>query len=174
MFHIFASFRNLITVNKDASLKETLGVMVKNNISSVIVTNNHCQSVGIITERDILRLSAKNIDLKEKVSKCMATPVYAVKLDSELKEVINLFNTKGIRRVVIEDSSNRPVGIITERDILRKIDGSYSKFLEDRLKSAKDILNMLPEAIIGVVNLENETVIQWCNTKAKKSLAMSS
>ncbi|GAB4440257.1 MAG: hypothetical protein OHK0040_11730 [bacterium] len=168
VFHIFASFRNLITVKENASLKETMGAMVKNNISSVIVVNKREVSQGIITERDILKLSAKRIDLKEPVLKYMSSPVYAVKLDSDLKDVIKLLNTKGIRRVVIEDNSGKPVGIITERDILRNIEGSYSKFLEDRLKSAKDMLNFLPEAIIDVVSVGREKVIQWCNTKARE------
>lgn len=168
VFHIFASFRSLITVKKHASLKDTMGAMVKNNISSVIVVDNKDVSLGIITERDILKLSAKKIDLKEPVLKYMSSPVYSVKLDNDLNDVIKLLNTKGIRRVVIEDNSAKPVGIITERDILRNLEGSYSRFLEDRLKSAKDMLNFLPEVIIDVVAVGKEKVIQWCNTKARE------
>lgn len=167
VFHIFASFRNLVTVNKKTSLKNTLGAMVKNNISSVIITNDKNLAEGIITERDILKLSAQKIDLKQKVAKFMSSPIYSVKLDNDLKDVVNLLKTKGIRRVVIEDNSGIPVGIITERDILRNLEGSYSRFLEDKLKFAKDILNFLPEVIIDVISIGGDEVIQWCNTKAK-------
>jgi len=168
VFHIFASFRNLVIVKKNASLKDTMGAMVKNNISSVIITNSKNLAVGIITERDILKLSAQKVNLNEKAAKFMSTPVYSVKLDNDLKDVIELLNTKNIRRVIIEDNEGKPVGIITERDILRNIEGSYSRFLEDRLKSAKDILNFLPEVIIDVVSVEDDDVIQWCNAKAKE------
>lgn len=168
VFHIFASFRNLITLPPDGTIRDAIATMVKNNISSVVIVDKNKTKTGIITERDIIKLSTKNVVLDEPLSKYMSTPVYSVKLDTDLREVIKLLNSKGIRRVLIEDNRGIPVGIINERDILRNLEGSYSKFLEDRLKSAKDMLNFLPEAIIDVVPVGREKVIQWCNTKAKE------
>ncbi len=168
VFQIFASFRNLITVKETATIKEAMAAMVKHNISSVIITNQNNHATGIITERDILKLTHNKVPLNKKIAAYASTPIYSVKLDSDLKDVVNLINTKNIRRVVIEDNKGKPVGIVTERDILRNIEGSYSRFLESRLKSAKDILNLLPEVIIDVVPVGKEWLIQWCNEKARE------
>lgn len=167
VFHIFTSIRKLITIKQNTTLKKALGLMVKNKISSVVITNNEGIAIGIITERDILKYAGvKNFN--ESVTDFMSTPVITVKLDSDFKDVVNILNNHNIRRVIIEDNKHNPIGIITERDILRNVEGSYSRFLEDRLKSAKDILNFLPEIIIDIVTVGKEKVIQWCNKKAQE------
>ncbi|MGQ9565480.1 MAG: CBS domain-containing protein [Candidatus Bathyarchaeales archaeon] len=51
----------------------------------------------------------------------MSTKVRTAKTESTIMEVVRKMNKFDVGSIVILDSSARPVGIVTERDILRKI-----------------------------------------------------
>lgn len=167
VFNIFSGSRKLIAVQSRASIHDAMKIMVKNSISAVLVKAER-DIVGIITEKDILKLLDKKVKLSETVEKFMSSPVISVQVESLLKDVVQVLSKNNIRRVLIVGKNGKPVGIVTERDILRNIEGSYSRFLENKVKSAKDLLNHIPEIIVDVVKLGKENVIQWCNDKAKQ------
>ena len=43
--------KDIITLNKDLSVKSVIKLMVRNNIGSVVVTDEGGKPVGIVTER---------------------------------------------------------------------------------------------------------------------------
>lgn len=53
--------RDVVTVSRDATLREIAGLLVKNSVSSVPVCDDTGQVVGIISERDLLVLLAKRL-----------------------------------------------------------------------------------------------------------------
>lgn len=163
--HIVKKIGDLMSVSPNEPLHAVLKIMVSNKISSVPVTEKGIP-VGIISEKDILKLAGKNIPLEAPVSRYMNSPVDTARLDSLLVEVVEVMNYKNIRRVVIVDEAGIAINIVTIRDVIENLEGDYNKFLERKLQSAKEILNLLPEVLIEVTDTGREQLIIWINDKA--------
>jgi len=162
--HIVKKIGELLSVSPHESLHEVLKIMFANKISSVPVTDKG-RPVGIISEKDILRLAGKSVSLDSSVSMYMTSPVDTARLDSLLVEVVEVMNYRNIRRVVIVDEKGLAINIVTIRDVIENLEGDYNKFLERKLQSAKEILNLLPEMLIEVTDTGRDQLIIWVNDK---------
>ena len=82
--------------------------------SCVLVVDNE-QLVGIVTERDVVRLSAEQLPLDVPVTEVMAHPVITLRESAftDLFFAINLIQQHHIRHLPIVDDSDRIVGIVT-------------------------------------------------------------
>jgi CBS domain-containing protein len=101
-------------------------MMHKNNIGCVIILGKNGGSlekpVGIITERDVVRLLGRldEVSIHSPLSKIMSKPVVTISINSSIKDAIQTMQQKNIRRLVIVDKE-KMVGIITDKDIFRAI-----------------------------------------------------
>jgi CBS domain-containing protein len=104
--------------------------MRDNNIGCVVVIkmqNKEKIPVGIITERDIVNILGKlAIDFRTPLSSFMSKPIISIQPNCSIREAIQLMNSNNIRRLVVVDTNNKLVGIITEKDIFRQIARSPS------------------------------------------------
>ena len=162
--HILKKIEKLLYITPGESLKDVLKIMVTNRISSVPVIEDG-KPVGIISEKDILKLAADNVPLTSRVDTCMTSPVDTATLDSLLVEVVEVMNYKNIRRLVVVDSEGRAINMITIRDVVENLEGNYNNFLERKLQIAKEILNLLPEMLLEVTDTGEEQLIIWVNDK---------
>jgi diguanylate cyclase (GGDEF)-like protein len=162
--HILKKIGDLISVHPDETINEVLRKMVKHQISAVAVVENK-KAVGIITEKDVLRLAFENIPLTDKVSKYMSSPVDTANLDTALVEVVEVMNFRNIRRLLVVNEKGEAINIVTIRDVVKNLEQDYSKFLERKLRNAKEILNLLPEMLIEVIDTGEERLIIWANDK---------
>ena len=162
--HIMRESRKLISVSPVDSLATVLKVMIDNKISAVAILKDNL-AVGIITEKDVLQLASDNVPIQNQVGEYMSTPLDTAYPDTPLVEIVEVMNFKKIRRVLIVDNNAMPINIITIRDVVKNLEGGYSKFLESKLRSAKQILNLLPEMMIEVVDTGKEQLVVWANNK---------
>ncbi len=162
--HIYDRLKKLISVPPGASIAEVLQKMVSNNISAVPILKNGVP-VGMITEKDILRLANTFLSLQDRVAKHMSSPVMCANLDTSLVDVVRVMNVKNISRVVIRETDGTALGIITSRDLVRSMEGDYSKFLEKRLRQTKDFLNLLPEMLLELIDTGPDQLVVWANEK---------
>ena len=67
----------VITMDENSSSNQAAAAMEKNDVGAVIITNKAGQSIGIITERDlVLRVIAKNLKPDTvKAKEIMTTPL---------------------------------------------------------------------------------------------------
>ncbi len=165
--HVIGLGRPLISTSPGKPLAHAIELMSKNNIGAVPVIENS-RAVGILTERDVLRLSSDPIDLDKPVREYMTSPVITVNENTEVIEVVKLMDKKKVRRLVVEDDEGKAVGIITQRDIIQSFEGSYRSFLEKRMKITREMLNLLPEIVVDVLDTHDGHIIIWANKSAMK------
>jgi CBS domain-containing protein len=98
-------------------------VMSDNNVGSVIIIDNHENKspVGIVTERDILRILGllKPDLLQTPVKELMSHPIIPLSIQATISDALTLMQEKKIRRIPIVDKNNNLVGIVTENDIFK-------------------------------------------------------
>lgn len=162
--HVFDQLKDLVSVARNDSINEVLKKMVEHNISAVPILEND-MAVGIITEKDVLKLANDNVSFQEPVSKYMSSPVTFANPETRLIDVVKTMNTEHIRRVVVEDVDGLAVGMITNRDLVRNFEGDYNEFLERKLRYSKEILNLLPEMLFEVIDTGDDQLVVWANDK---------
>jgi CBS domain-containing protein len=118
--------RDVKTEKEDQNVLTACRIMHENNIGSVIIVKkddkNNIKPVGIITERDVVRLlgslnpSLLQIPLRD----IMKKPLITISINSSIRDAIQTMRLKNIRRLVISDGE-KMVGIITDKDIFRTI-----------------------------------------------------
>lgn len=89
--------------------------------SSLVVVDDAGRAIGIITERDILRLFARNApDVRAlPLRQVMASPVKTVSADAFLYVALGRLMRTGLRHLVAVDEAGRPIGMITARIVLK-------------------------------------------------------
>ena len=110
----------VITASLGDSLHLAIRKMNESGIGSIVVEDDG-KPVGIITERDILRLMEHGrnpIPIDLTVDTVMTIPIHTIQRKSTLEEASAILVEKGIRRlpVVFE---GKLVGIVTSADIMR-------------------------------------------------------
>ena len=126
--------QNVQTDFEDQNIMSACNIMHANDIGSVIiVTRNEDRTpVGIITERDIVRILGKlNPDLlNTPLNMLMSRPLITIEESAFMIDASKLMNTKKIRRLVVIDRNNKMCGILTQNDIFRAIDKNPTLFSE--------------------------------------------
>ena len=162
--HIFDQVKDLLAVSRDAPIREVLKKMVEHEISAVPILEDG-MAIGIITEKDVLKLANDDASLQARVDEYMSSPVTFANLETRLTDVVKMMHSKNIRRVVIEGSNGLAAGIITNRDLVRNLEGDYNEFLERKLRYSKEVLNLLPEMLFEVIDTGEEQLVVWANEK---------
>jgi len=94
--------------------------MKKFNLGSLLVLNSEQVVVGIITERDLVKVVAdKNIDAK--VSEYMTKDVKGVTEDTTVAEALNIMLENGFRHLPIIEKDGKVYGIVSIRDLAKAV-----------------------------------------------------
>lgn len=106
----------IFSVDGKTSIKECGKLMLKNNISSLIV-NKEEGKFGIITKSDLVKIFSQHQTKKHPISKHMTSKILSVFPSHSVHRVISLMKKNKISRIAVI-SESKPVGIITARDII--------------------------------------------------------
>lgn len=89
--------------------------------------------LGVISDRDLFKALSPNIGtaaetlkdlatLKKKVHQVMHRQPFCLQADAKVMDAIHLFNTKNVSCIPIVDALQRPLGILSWRDIIKALD----------------------------------------------------
>jgi len=165
--HIIKNKQKIMTIDVGATIQEALILMQAYHIGSVIVMDGD-QHVGIITEKDVLKLTYQEVDTHQGVAEYMSKPVISVDQERLVADVIDLMQMRKIRRILVTGKEGRLKALLTNRDILNHIKGNYTRILQIKIKHAQEIMDFLPEAIVEIFDTEGHQAIHWMNHKAKE------
>lgn len=116
----------IVTEAEDQNIYSASKKMNENNIGSIIVVDNeqNGRPVGIITERDIVRILGQLEPwlLSSPLRALMSKPLITIPSNGSLRDGIQTMYSKNIRRLPVvsgKEKSDQIVGIITDKDIFR-------------------------------------------------------
>ncbi len=108
---------NPITMKPTDHIFEAIEVMQKNKISGLPIIDENNTLVGILTNRDI-RFETK---VNRPISEVMTKNPITVPTDTALEEAEKLFHKHKIEKILMVDEKNHLKGLITYKDILKRI-----------------------------------------------------
>jgi len=108
---------DVLSVTKDSPIQKAVDMLVENGITGLPVVDIETKLVGIISEKDVLKL-LYNLDTNEGyVEDYMTRCVVSFDVENDLLEICESLIENGFRRVPIL-SDGKLVGIISRRDII--------------------------------------------------------
>lgn len=114
--------KDVKVIDQEQNIFDTSKVMIDNNIGSVVIifNNDSKNPVGIITERDIVRIVSTFAlsDLQVPIRKLMSYPLITLSQNASILDAMKLMYERNIRRVIILEG-NTLIGIVTEHDIFK-------------------------------------------------------
>jgi CBS domain-containing protein len=110
----------MVTRDSKSSLLDIIKTMSDRNVSSVALTESG-KIVGIITERDVVKLVAYEIPPEETTAASLIVPsMVTIPNNSSLEMAAKLMAQKRVRHLFVEDPANHEIiGMITVTDLAR-------------------------------------------------------
>ena len=114
---------DVITFKADQEITDVTETIIKRKISGAPVVNNEEEIIGIITEKDCLRViyDEKYHNLfpnQGKVTNYMSKKVVTVDYNIKINELASLFMKSNFRRYPVL-KNGKMVGLISRRDVLK-------------------------------------------------------
>jgi CBS domain-containing protein len=111
----------MITMGGKDSMLDIAKRMAERNISSVAITDGKDRIIGILTERDIVKIVANSVSPKGiTAGSLMSYPVVSIEKGSSVEDAARVMAQKKVRHLLVEDSSSRQtIGIVTVTDLAR-------------------------------------------------------
>ena len=121
--------KNPICISPESNLKKAAELMLKKKVGGLVVTKNN-NLVGIITEKDLVRIVAKGKNPEKILVKdTMNKRVRVIAPKEDIYDAILRMRKKDVRRLPVLDKK-RLIGLLTVKDILRIQPGLFDLFVE--------------------------------------------
>lgn len=138
-------------VQQEESVHAAVTKMVANRFGAVVVRNADGASVGIFTERDVLKWGAKSTSYDDPVALHMTTDIVCVDHDNSISDSIGLMLKGGFRHLPLTQEGNI-LGIVSMRDIALEL-----------LKHTGQEVDILPMTVAELLVTEeqrNKTMVE--------------
>jgi acetoin utilization protein AcuB len=123
--------KEIVTVEADDTLWMVKGIFDNQSFHHLLVLE-HGKIFGIVSDRDLFKAISPNLGtnvetlkdlatLNKKVHHIMSRNPVVLSEDASIFEAIELFNNQTVSCVPVVDAEQRPVGIVSWRDIMRAI-----------------------------------------------------
>lgn len=115
----------LISVTKETSIVDVVDILGKKKLTGLPVVDDEGNLVGIITEKDVLRIAYQIISDTYDLSNCktvgdlMITDIVTFDTEDNLADICQCFMNRPIRRVPVVENG-KLVGVVSRRDIIFK------------------------------------------------------
>lgn len=113
--------RQVFTMTPNATLEEAARELSDRKIGALILTDDDGAISGILSERDIVRMVARNgaACLSQSIADVMTTKVVTCTEAMSIDEVMEIMTTGRFRHVPVEEKG-RLVGVISIGDVVKK------------------------------------------------------
>lgn len=116
--------REHMSVPSNASLRELVEVMEKNGRGLVVILRDRTPA-GILTERDVVQILNKGIDLDEMAYPYSTKSLIIIREDRTIGHALAMMMENNIRRVIVSDKGGAFVGALTQQDLLRHLEEDF-------------------------------------------------
>lgn len=109
----------IITVAPGQKIREALVLLAQHNIGALVVVDENVKVIGILSERDVVRMATKRDNVSDMhVKDVMTRDVIVGVPQDDLMTVANTMTEKRFRHLPIVDGE-RLVGIVSIGDVLK-------------------------------------------------------
>lgn len=110
----------VVTIDAQSTIAEAIARLVQNNIGSLPVVDEAGDLVGVLSERDVLRLMHNRGDgfSRDRIGEVMTTDPVTCTPDCDVDEVMGQMSERRIAKVPVVQG-DRLVGIVSVGDVIK-------------------------------------------------------
>ena len=124
--------QDVVTIRPEAPIYEAMTLLTRHEVSGLPVVEEDSTLVGILTEKDLLRLLLDmDVGVRDTVEHYMTKNVVSFSEDDSAITICQFFIRNPIRRVPIT-KNGKLIGVVSRRDIILLIIDAKSKLSEMR------------------------------------------
>ena len=113
---------DVVSVTKETPIYEAMELLIKNEITGMPVVDEDMTLVGVISEKDCLRLFYADEEEKNKtVEYFMTQPAVHYNENDSLKTICDFMMINYFRRVPVTSKNGKLVGILSRPDVVAHI-----------------------------------------------------
>lgn len=120
---------NITCIDLDERLSVVRELFIKQKFHHLLVIDQNNELVAVISERDYFKATNSNLELpaasekdlamlNKRVHQIVSKQLVAIKQFTPFSEAIKIFHDTGVSCLPVVNSNNKPVGILTWRDIV--------------------------------------------------------
>jgi CBS domain-containing protein len=112
----------VLTASEDMTIEQAYSVFCQHNIRHLVILDDQLNMVGIFTQTDLVRsLKDKAFNGMSDVIELMSSKVLDITADVPARYALSLMARRAVSCIVIVNDESQPIGIFTERDVVRCI-----------------------------------------------------
>ena len=108
-----------VSIDENASIGDAVQLMIDRHLGALLVTREGGPTVGIFTERDVLRRVARSgIDTSRPVRDVMTPDPEMLSPDDGIAYALNRMVVQGFRHVPVRAAASGEAGMLSVRDVV--------------------------------------------------------
>ena len=113
---------NVVSVKKETPIYEAMALLLSNEITGMPVVDDDMNLLGIITEKDCLRLFYADENEQDKtVQNFMTQPAVHYNENDSIQTICDFMMINYFRRVPVTSTTGKVVGILSRPDVIKHI-----------------------------------------------------
>ncbi|MDZ7734762.1 MAG: diguanylate cyclase [Gammaproteobacteria bacterium] len=125
---------DIVTHDPAEPLAGIIDAMSAQDITCIVAATDS-RPVGILTERDLVRICEQHRYINElSLSDVMSAPVKTTNMTANMHECILRMQEDRIRRLVIINDAGEIAGLVTQTEVMAALEGRYAEYLREVLK----------------------------------------
>lgn len=110
----------VVTIRATATVRDALRTLDEMDVRHLPVVDDRKELVGMLSDRDLLRLRRSHDAMQGPVSEVMSADVQAVTPATDVTEIIDIMSENRIGAVPVLDADSHVAGIVSYVDVLRE------------------------------------------------------
>ena len=173
MYTYFMFLKNFIknindTVNSKATIQDGIDLMSQNRLHHVVVISNN-KPIGIITEKDIVRLYKSNVEFDSNIIDYATRNIIKLQSTRLAEHAIDMMVDNKIRKIVVVNSNGDYLGCIEQEELVY----NFEEKSENHSLHIHQLLTIGNEAIIIDAKLNLEETLSIFTEKNISSVLVS-
>jgi len=155
----YSMTKKLVMVGEMDTVSDCIRKMADQLIDCVIVTAQK-KGVGIFTRRDAVKAvydccngnrghctamqegSSEQCNITDPVYRHMTPSLITITPEAFLFDACKLMGKNHVRRVVVTDAKDHPRGIVTQREVLKRLDANYTELISKTINQSGSVITM--------------------------------
>ncbi|MEY3870826.1 MAG: hypothetical protein RLZZ338_4720 [Cyanobacteriota bacterium] len=105
------------------SILELAQLMLKHEVSEILIVSSNNEPKGIVTEGDILQFQALELNLANLLAtEVMSSPLFCVNSQDSLGQIQEEMQRLRVQRLIVKDEQNKLLGMVSQSHLLQILD----------------------------------------------------
>ena len=117
----------VVSIRQTATVREALKLLAELDVRHLPVVDERDELVGMLSERDLLRLRRSTEVLNRAVSEVMSADVLVVTPTTHVDEIIDLMTEHKVGALPVVDNDSQLAGIVSYVNVLRAAGRAFAQ-----------------------------------------------